>query len=159
VDNGTVHSLNNGRESLEGIFLFYLLFLYLFLCCFVMFLFYFAFCVLYLADFPSPSPLYADILILHLENGKDYFVTVSGKFLVSSFGNTLDFLVRTPNPVRASSPLFPNLTLSPSPASRAGSTAQQPPASTIDTEQRLSVPKELWRLVDYIYKKGMLEVR
>eukprot|EP00026_Physarum_polycephalum_P002205 Phypoly_transcript_02210.p1 GENE.Phypoly_transcript_02210~~Phypoly_transcript_02210.p1 ORF type:complete len:894 (+),score=189.75 Phypoly_transcript_02210:175-2856(+) len=115
VDNGTVHTLNNGRESLE------------------------------------------DILILHLENGKDYFVTVSGKFLVSSFGNTLDFLVRTPNPVRANSPLFPNPTLSPSPASRTAPATPQTPASASDAEQKLSVPKELWRLVDYIYKKGMLE--
>jgi phosphatidylinositol-bisphosphatase len=90
-----------------------------------------------------------------LENGKDYFITVSGKYLVSSFGNTLDFLVRTPNPVRASSPLFPSPTHSPSPAARNPQPAQ--PAGD-GGEQKLSIPKELWRLVDYIYKKGMLEV-
>jgi len=77
----------------------------------------------------SASDKIEDILILHLENGKDYFITVTGNYLTSSFGNSLEYLVRFPNAIRNSQPL---------------------PAH----EQKLSIPKELWRVIDFIYKKG-----
>ena len=141
VDIGTLHNLNTGKDGLEGMLALSLLILFIYLkfstssfsCSLIWF--------------------FSDILILHLENGKDYFITVGGKFLVSSFGNTLEFLTRTPQPVRTTSPLFPNPSLSP--ATR-GTPAQ--PATDVSAEQRLSIPKELWRLVDYLYKKGMQEV-
>ena len=41
-----------------------------------------------------------DILILHLENGKDMFVTVSGEYNVTCFGMPLELLFRLPKPVR-----------------------------------------------------------
>jgi len=34
-----------------------------------------------------------DILVLHLEKGKDFFITVSGNYLPSCFGSSLDTLV------------------------------------------------------------------
>eukprot|EP01113_Clastostelium_recurvatum_P039045 TRINITY_DN5917_c0_g1_i1.p1 TRINITY_DN5917_c0_g1~~TRINITY_DN5917_c0_g1_i1.p1 ORF type:complete len:300 (+),score=81.42 TRINITY_DN5917_c0_g1_i1:395-1294(+) len=73
-----------------------------------------------------------DILILHLENGKDYFITVQGNYLVSSFACSLDHLVRFPHPIRTSTPI-----------------------PTTDT--KLSIPKELWRIIDFIFKKGLGE--
>lgn len=95
-----------------------------------------------------------DILILHLENGKDYFISVSGKYLVSAFGNSLEFLVRTPNPVRTGLPVFAQ----PNPSLSARNPAPPTPLPANETDQRLSIPKELWRMIDYIYKKGMREV-
>ncbi|KAH3759590.1 inositol 5-phosphatase 4 [Pelomyxa schiedti] len=85
-----------------------------------------------------------DILILHLEHGKDYFVTVSGNFMPSCFGSTLEHLVLFPNPVRASQPLpgtapFPPLTNS----------------SVSAQEHKLHIPKELWRVVDVLFRKSM----
>jgi phosphatidylinositol-bisphosphatase len=37
-----------------------------------------------------------DILVLHLENGKDFFLSVQGQYLPTSFGCLLDHLVRIP---------------------------------------------------------------
>ena len=34
-----------------------------------------------------------DILVLHLEKGKDFFITVSGQYLPSCFGSSLETLV------------------------------------------------------------------
>lgn len=66
-----------------------------------------------------------DILILRLKNGRDYFVTVSGDYLKSSFGASVDWLVKATTPVRF----------------------VEPKAVT----EHLRVPKELWRLINFIY--------
>eukprot|EP01133_Synstelium_polycarpum_P001192 gene1192-1373_t len=73
-----------------------------------------------------------DILILHLENGKDYFISIQGNFQNTFFGNSLENLVKYPSPIVGGTPL---------------------PAE----QKKLSVPKELWRIVDYIYSNGMRE--
>jgi phosphatidylinositol-bisphosphatase len=83
-------------------------------------------------DFNLGREKFEDILIMHLEKGKDYFITVSGNYIQSCFGSTLEHLVCFPCPI-ASAPRLP-------------------PSS-----DRLSIPKELWRIVDYIYKRGMDE--
>lgn len=75
-----------------------------------------------------------DILILHLENGKDFFISVSGTYMKSSFGCSLAELVRYPQPIRDSTPM-----------------------PEIEKFSKLRVPKELWRIVDYIYKNCMDE--
>ncbi len=52
-----------------------------------------------LVDEDSAPPLTSgrekleDILVLHLEKGKDFFITVSGNYLPSCFGSSLETLV------------------------------------------------------------------
>ncbi|TRY88810.1 hypothetical protein DNTS_015023, partial [Danionella cerebrum] len=41
-----------------------------------------------------------DILVLHLNRGKDYFITVSGNYLPSCFGTSLETLCRMKKPIR-----------------------------------------------------------
>ncbi|XP_056015071.1 inositol polyphosphate 5-phosphatase OCRL-like isoform X2 [Ostrea edulis] len=86
-----------------------------------------------------------DILVLHLNGGKDFFVTVNGNFIPSSFGCSLEALVQMHGPIR-----------------------ETPTAQLIEIEQpgslmsrdltqggRLyAVPKEIWRLVDHIWHYG-----
>lgn len=79
-----------------------------------------------------------DILILRLENGRDYFVTVSGDYMKSCNGAAVDWLLKTNVPVRF--------------------VTDKPEADV------LRVPKELWRVVNYIYNaeggtEGMLTPR
>eukprot|EP01126_Amoeba_proteus_P024152 TRINITY_DN242_c0_g4_i1.p1 TRINITY_DN242_c0_g4~~TRINITY_DN242_c0_g4_i1.p1 ORF type:complete len:735 (-),score=133.08 TRINITY_DN242_c0_g4_i1:40-2172(-) len=73
-----------------------------------------------------------DVVVLHVENemlnGKDYFITVTGNWLKSVFGKTLNVLVTLPFPVR-SGRTYPSL--------------------------KLKVPKELWCLCDWLYKYGI----
>ena len=41
-----------------------------------------------------------DILVLHLEGGKDFFISVSGNYILSSFGQSLERLVQLHVPIR-----------------------------------------------------------
>ncbi|XP_064015309.1 inositol polyphosphate 5-phosphatase OCRL isoform X2 [Pogoniulus pusillus] len=41
-----------------------------------------------------------DILVLHLDRGKDYFLTISGTYLPSCFGTSLEALCRMKRPIR-----------------------------------------------------------
>ncbi|KAJ1959159.1 hypothetical protein IWQ62_004724 [Dispira parvispora] len=75
-----------------------------------------------------------DILILHLENGKDYFISVQGNYLPTCFGTSLDVLARLPKPIRAMS---------------------LEEIQALGEETQYSIPKEIWRLVDLIYDHGL----
>ncbi|OAJ37826.1 hypothetical protein BDEG_21807 [Batrachochytrium dendrobatidis JEL423] len=125
-----------------------------------------------------------DILILHTENGKDHFITISGKWLPSSFGNPLGVLCRLARPIRSCTltelcALYEEVEKAKSSqggkSNITGSTGNIvdtanlaeandevqtnydspspiPPAQVGD---RLSFPRELWRIIDFIYKFGM----
>ena len=41
-----------------------------------------------------------DILVLHLEGGKDFFISVTGNYLSSSFGSSLETLVHIHTNIR-----------------------------------------------------------
>uniref|UniRef100_A0A4W6FVM1 phosphoinositide 5-phosphatase n=1 Tax=Lates calcarifer TaxID=8187 RepID=A0A4W6FVM1_LATCA len=41
-----------------------------------------------------------DILVLHLDRGKDYFITISGNYMPSCFGTSLETLCRMKKPIR-----------------------------------------------------------
>jgi len=75
-----------------------------------------------------------DIIIFSLHQGADTFITISGNYQPSCFGQTIERLVRIRKPIACVN--LENL---------------------IEPEKFLCMPKELWRLVDYIYKFGMDE--
>mmetsp|Transcript_60960 Transcript_60960/g.137861 ORF Transcript_60960/g.137861 Transcript_60960/m.137861 type:complete len:287 (+) Transcript_60960:716-1576(+) len=90
-----------------------------------------------------------DTAVLHLEQGSDYFIFCKGAYARSCFGAGLDELAScaAEQPIR-----------------------QVPIALTPDGQRRflanpnatgptLSVPKELWRLVDAIYQRGGMRER
>ncbi|KAH3759210.1 inositol 5-phosphatase 4 [Pelomyxa schiedti] len=81
----------------------------------------------------SSSTQTEHILILHVENGKDYFITITCEYMASCFGSSLEKLVLFPGPLRSSQPL--------------------PSSAT----EKLPIPKELWRVVDYIFRNGLQE--
>lgn len=82
-----------------------------------------------------------DILILRLENGRDYYITVKAAYARSCFGMSVDELVLYSDPIR-------NVPLDP--IKRAEKYDPSP-------ANALCVPKELWRLIDAIYEKGLQE--
>ena len=84
-----------------------------------------------------------DILVLHLDGGKDFFITVSGSYIPSCFGSSIETLVRLKGPIqeidvdvvhRLERKQFQN--------------EYQHPA--------WDIPKELFVLVDNLYKYCML---
>lgn len=82
-----------------------------------------------------------DILILRLENGRDYYITIKAQYARSCFGMSADELVMYTDPIRQV-PLDP--------IKRAEKYDPNPTSA-------LCVPKELWRIIDAIYERGLQE--
>uniref|UniRef100_A0A668A152 phosphoinositide 5-phosphatase n=1 Tax=Myripristis murdjan TaxID=586833 RepID=A0A668A152_9TELE len=72
-----------------------------------------------------------DILVLHLDRGKDYFITISGNYLPSCFGTSLETLCRMKKPIR-----------------------EIPITKLIDLDKPLKIPKEVWILVNHLFTKA-----
>nr|XP_022289390.1 inositol polyphosphate 5-phosphatase OCRL-1-like isoform X1 [Crassostrea virginica] len=97
------------------------------------------------ASLDASNHVLDDILVLHLTGGKDFFITVNGNFIPSSFGCSLEALVQMHGPIR-----------------------ETPTAQLIEIEQpgslmsrdltqggRLyAIPKEVWRLVNHLWLYG-----
>ncbi|XP_015454470.1 type II inositol 1,4,5-trisphosphate 5-phosphatase isoform X3 [Pteropus alecto] len=83
-----------------------------------------------------------DILVLHLDRGKDYFLSVSGNYLPSCFGSPLHTLCYMREPI-LNLPLetIRQLTLM--------------PLRTEDDGSQMEIPKELQMMVDYLYRKAV----
>merc|ERR1719228_343732 len=81
-----------------------------------------------------------DILVLHLMGGKDIFITVSGSYIRSCFGCSLEALVQLTVPIRE---LSPGQVVS----LEAGEMAKLP-EQTDGAKEPYPVPKELWFLCD-----------
>jgi len=71
-------------------------------------------------------------MVMYFENGGDYFIPITANYLKSSFGCNLDYLVRYPHPIRSG-----------------------PPVSEELTKLHLRIPKELWRIIDWLYKYSL----
>ncbi|ELV11905.1 Inositol polyphosphate 5-phosphatase OCRL-1 [Tupaia chinensis] len=85
-----------------------------------------------------------DILVLHLDRGKDYFLTISGNYLPSCFGTSLEALCRMKRPIREV-PVTKLIDLE-------KSVLQMVPLDEGTSERPLQVPKEIWLLVDHLFK-------
>lgn len=85
-----------------------------------------------------------DILVLHLERGKDIFITVSGTYEPSCYGCSLEALVRVPCPIRELGPQRLQL-------------LEKRSLHEGILDVPFDVPKELWLLVDQIYKYGLTQ--
>ncbi|OWZ13685.1 Multiple inositol polyphosphate phosphatase [Phytophthora megakarya] len=110
-----------------------------------------------------------DTMILRVENGRDYFLVMSGQYANSCFGSSLEQLVSCPEPIRkakftasrsqaasifsvwvgGATGVDANSLLSPQPTN-------SPPCLTTSTDSQ-KVPKELWRMVNDIYENYMQE--
>ncbi|KAK9746422.1 Endonuclease-reverse transcriptase [Popillia japonica] len=80
---------------------------------------------------------FEDILVLHLENGKDIFISVSGDCQRSCFTTSISVLCRCSLPILLMSPEQLRLA---------------------EAQQSLvlySVPRELWLMVDFLYRNGL----
>ncbi|KAM7138739.1 type II inositol 1,4,5-trisphosphate 5-phosphatase isoform 3-T5 [Macrochelys suwanniensis] len=86
-----------------------------------------------------------DILILHLDRGKDYFLSVIGNYLPSCFGSPIQTLCYMREPIRdMSSESIRELTLLP----------LQMSDDIFRDEKPLDIPKELWMMVDHLYRNA-----
>ncbi|XP_053329881.1 inositol polyphosphate 5-phosphatase OCRL isoform X2 [Spea bombifrons] len=96
-----------------------------------------------------------DILVLHLDRGKDYFLTISGSYLVSSFGTSLEALCRMKRPIREI-PVTKLIDLGEDSFSDKERAVLHNLPLDIDgtTDKPLKIPKEVWLLVNHLYKEA-----
>ncbi|XP_053734979.1 inositol polyphosphate 5-phosphatase OCRL isoform X2 [Synchiropus splendidus] len=87
-----------------------------------------------------------DILVLHLDRGKDYFITISGNYLPSCFGTSLETLCRMKKPIREI-PITKLIDLEKSKVN-----LLMDGANTEDIP--LKIPKEVWILVNHLFTKS-----
>lgn len=88
-----------------------------------------------------------DILVLHLTGGKDSFITVSGNYLISSFGSSIEALVQLHGPIREV-PVADLIEIE-----RPGSLSRVDIAQ--DGGRLYMVPKEIWKMVDFLHQHAL----
>lgn len=82
-----------------------------------------------------------DILVLHLERGKDYFISVTGNYLPSCYGTSINSLCQIREPIQD----MPQEVLS----------KMLNMSEVEDAEKPLDIPKELWMMVDHLFRSGI----
>ncbi|XP_056237381.1 type II inositol 1,4,5-trisphosphate 5-phosphatase isoform X5 [Seriola aureovittata] len=85
-----------------------------------------------------------DILVLHLERGKDYFISVTGNYLPSCYGTSIYSLCHLREPIQD----MPQETLHKL-AEMSGD------ENAANTEKPLDIPKELWMMVDHLFRNAI----
>ena len=108
-----------------------------------------------------------DILVLHLEGGKDFFLSVTGNYVPSCFGSSLETLVHLHTYIREvpTADLL-DLTLSSScslPRPPPPSLPRPPPPSLSPSLSRRTVPphdipKELYQMISFLDTHGLSTV-
>ncbi|XP_008324642.1 inositol polyphosphate 5-phosphatase OCRL isoform X2 [Cynoglossus semilaevis] len=96
-----------------------------------------------------------DILVLHLDRGKDFFLTITGNYLSSCFGTSLETLCRMKKPIREI-PITKLIDLGEdSYMEKERSKMNFLMADGAGTDDKpLKIPKELWILVNHLYTKA-----
>ncbi|XP_072358001.1 type II inositol 1,4,5-trisphosphate 5-phosphatase isoform X2 [Scyliorhinus torazame] len=93
--------------------------------------------------------LIEDILILHLQRGKDYFLAICGNYLPSCFGSSLQALCHMKEPIREAKP------------ERIQELERMAEADTpfdsSPNDEPLDIPKEIWMLVDHLHRNASLQ--
>ncbi|XP_075029964.1 type II inositol 1,4,5-trisphosphate 5-phosphatase isoform X2 [Calonectris borealis] len=86
-----------------------------------------------------------DILVLHLNRGKDYFLSVTGNYLPSCFGSPIHTLCYMREPIQdMSAESIRKLTLMPLEMSD----------NAVEAEKPMEIPKELWMMVNHLFRNA-----
>ncbi|KAG2235121.1 hypothetical protein INT48_006502 [Thamnidium elegans] len=88
----------------------------------------------------------SDILILRLENCKDFFISVDGDYVKTCFGVPLEQLSEMPVPI--SEAAARNLEMS---SQYSGS----PPSSPVPPLNQINLPKQLWKVMNFLWNSNM----
>ncbi|XP_056141955.1 type II inositol 1,4,5-trisphosphate 5-phosphatase isoform X2 [Lampris incognitus] len=96
-------------------------------------------------DLNSGRQQIEDILVLHLERGKDYFISVSGNYLPSCYGASIHTLCRLREPIQDM----------PQKVIRELTEMTEEEEGAIITEEPLEIPKEIWMMVDHLFHKAI----
>ncbi|KAM4795769.1 type II inositol 1,4,5-trisphosphate 5-phosphatase [Rhinophrynus dorsalis] len=86
-----------------------------------------------------------DILILHLDRGKDFFLSVTGNYLYSCFGSSIQMLCYMREHIR---------NMSEDTIRQLAHMPLQMKEDFLGAEKPFEIPKELWMMVDHLYRNA-----
>lgn len=89
-----------------------------------------------------------DILILRLENSKDFFISISGDYVPTCFGVPLERLSEMTVPI--SEQAAQNLQ-----KTKPASNPSQPPSPVLN---QIDLPKELWKVMNFLWNSNMFRI-
>lgn len=89
-----------------------------------------------------------DILILRLENSKDFFISISGDYVPTCFGVPLERLSEMAVPI--SEQAAQNLQ-----KTKLTSNPSQPPSPVLN---QIDLPKELWKVMNFLWNSNMFRI-
>lgn len=92
-------------------------------------------------DLSTRAEMLEDLLVLHVDRGKDYFISINGSYIVSCFGLSLPILVHCTEPVRETNIAVAAVT-----------------TARVSGDSGLGIPKELWRIADFLYRRRAFSV-
>ncbi|XP_060906161.1 type II inositol 1,4,5-trisphosphate 5-phosphatase [Labrus mixtus] len=95
-------------------------------------------------DLNSGKEQIEDILVLHLERGKDYFISVAGNYMPSCYGTSIRSLCQLREPIQD----MPSEVLRELVEMSGDKNAAK-------TEKPLDIPKELWMMVDHLFRNAI----
>ncbi|CAL9705135.1 unnamed protein product [Knipowitschia caucasica] len=83
-----------------------------------------------------------EILVLHLERGKDYFISITGNYLPSCYGTSIRSLCHIREPIQdmPQDALYNVLNMT---------------DTDSRVEKNLDIPKELWMMVDHLFRNAI----
>ncbi|XP_055534757.1 inositol polyphosphate 5-phosphatase OCRL [Wyeomyia smithii] len=84
-----------------------------------------------------------DILVLHVENGRDIFITIFGEYKQSCFGVSLETLMKLNKPIFEYE------------INELIALEKEEKLIDLTGDENLRIPREIWRLIDYLYNNGM----
>ncbi|KAI9494141.1 Endonuclease/exonuclease/phosphatase [Zychaea mexicana] len=106
-----------------------------------------------------------NILVLRLENGKDFFIVVTGHYQPTCFGVNLERLALMSLPVsevavasdkKKSRKSLRHAASSSSAKNNTGKSSDSTPNNESRLQQQATLPKELWRVLNFLWNKNML---
>lgn len=99
-----------------------------------------------------------DILILRLENCKDFFISVSGNYIPTCFGVPLEKLSpKVPVPISMDAAKAFEYTRPASPSSTPTNTPP-PPSPLPSTVSQIDLPLQLWKILTYLWNSSMFQI-
>ncbi|KAL9704058.1 hypothetical protein quinque_007576 [Culex quinquefasciatus] len=84
-----------------------------------------------------------DILVLHVDKGRDIFITIFGEYKTSCFGVTLETLMKLNKPIFEYD------------INEIIALEKEEKLLDLTDDENLKIPREVWRLVDYLYNNGL----
>ena len=81
-----------------------------------------------------------DVLVLRVENDQDYYIHMRANYVMSCFGQSLENLIRMKQPGTNETPCW--------------CLARESEEITMSAPVAMAIPKELWRMVDYLLHAG-----